>query len=337
MSRFLFYVSVIFSLLFLTFCQEKKQRNDSEAEKPMVVSLQPAPSFEADSAYDFIEKQVDFGARTPNSPAHEKCANYLINKLEDYGWQVKPQKFEAKAFDGKILQSTNIIASLRPQAKKRILLAAHWDTRPFADQDKTRQNEPIAGANDGASGVGVLLEVARLLRLDSVKFNVGIDIIFFDSEDYGQRQDQKATNYQEDTWCLGSQYWSKNKHLPSYSAFYGILLDMVGAKGAKFYQEENSMKFAPSIVQKFWSLGHQLGYKDYFIFEPCGNITDDHLYVNQLAKIPMIDVIQYHPTRGFGAFWHTHQDNMQVIDKQTLKAVGQTLIQVIYNENAPKL
>ncbi len=334
MIRFLIYTLLLSAHLLFTFCQEKSPRsNSNEAEKHIVVSLQTAPNFNADSAYSFIEQQVNFGARTPNSPAHEKCADYLINKLKNYGWQVKPQRFEAKAFDGKILQSTNVIASLKPQARKRILLGAHWDTRPFADQDKTRQNEPISGANDGGSGVGALLEVARLLSTDSTKFNIGIDIILFDSEDYGQRQDQKSANYQEDTWCLGSQYWAKNKHLPSYSAFYGVLLDMVGAKGAKFYQEENSMKFAPSIVQKFWSLGHQLGYKDYFVFEPCGNITDDHLYVNQLAKIPMIDVIQYHPTKGFGEFWHTHRDDMQVIDKHTLKAVGQTLIQLLYNEN----
>ncbi|MCU0394054.1 MAG: M28 family peptidase, partial [Thermoflexibacter sp.] len=283
----------------------------------------------------FIEQQVSFGARVPNTPAHEKCANYLIDKLKAYHWQVTPQQFEAKAFDGTVLKSTNIIASLKPDLKKRILLAAHWDSRPFADQDSQRKEEAILGANDGGSGVGVLLEIARLLQSDTAKLTIGIDIIFFDSEDYGQREDQKMTQYQPDTWCLGSQYWGKNKHNASYSAFYGVLLDMVGAKNAKFYQEENSMKFAPSIVQRFWSIGHQLGYKDYFIFEPCGNITDDHLYVNQLAKIPMIDVIQYHPQHGFGEFWHKHSDNMAIIDKNTLKAVGQTLVQMLYNENVP--
>jgi glutaminyl-peptide cyclotransferase len=334
MTRLFIYILFIAQYLLLANCKGKKQEGGSEQEVEKI-ALQPTPDFNADSAYAFIEKQVNFGARVPNTKAHEDCANYLINKLKSYNCQVIPQQFEAKAFDGTMLKSTNIIASIKPQAKKRILLAAHWDTRPFADQDKVRQNEPIMGANDGGSGVGTLLEVARLLQADTSKLTIGVDIIFFDSEDYGQRQDEKTTNYQENTWCLGSQYWSKNKHVASYSAFYGVLLDMVGGKGAKFYQEENSMKFAPSIVQKVWTTGQQLGYKDYFMNEPCGSITDDHLYVNELGKIPMIDIIHYHPRVGFGEFWHTHKDNMEVIDKQTLKAVGQTLLQVLYNENVP--
>lgn len=332
--RLFVYVLFLSQCLLLISCKEEKKENSSE-EKPATVVLQPAPDFNADSAYTFIEKQVSFGARVPNTKAHKDCANYLIDKLKSYQWQVIPQQFEAKAFDGTILKSTNIIASIKPQAKKRILLAAHWDTRPFADQDKARKNEPIMGANDGGSGVGALLEIARLLQMDTAKLSIGVDIIFFDSEDYGQRQDEKTTAYQENTWCLGSQYWAKNKHTPTYSAFYGVLLDMVGGKGAKFYQEENSMKFAPSIVQKFWAMGQQLGYKDYFVAEPCGAITDDHLYVNEMGHIPMIDIIHYHPRVGFGEFWHTHSDNMQVIDKQTLKAVGQTLVQMLYNESVP--
>jgi hypothetical protein len=327
-------INIIVILFFSLFSCEQKKRS-KENEKPIPVVLQSAPDFNADSAYYFIEKQVSFGARVPNTPAHENCARFLIERLESYHWQVTPQRFEAVAFDGTVLRSTNIIASLKPELKKRILLAAHWDSRPFADQDSQRKNEPILGANDGGSGVGVLLEIARLLQADTAKLNIGIDIIFFDSEDYGQKEDTKSIDYKSDTWCLGSQYWAKNKHTPSYMAFYGVLLDMVGAKGAKFYQEENSMKFAPSIVQKMWSIGHQLGYQDYFIFEPCGNITDDHLYVNQLAKIPMIDVIQYHPKNGFGEFWHKHTDTMDIIDKNTLKAIGQTLVQLLYNENVP--
>jgi glutaminyl-peptide cyclotransferase len=334
MRQLFLYSYFVFFCLISIQCQEAKRKSSNE-EKPIAVVLQPAPTFNEDSAYSFIEKQVGFGARVPNTLAHEKCADYLISKLQSYHFQVITQKFEAKAYDGTVLKSTNIIASIKPQAKKRILLAAHWDSRPFADQDSTRKNEPILGANDGGSGVGVLLEVARLLQADTAKLNIGIDIIFFDSEDYGQRQDQTQTEYVKDAWCLGAQYWAKNKHLPAYSAFYGVLLDMVGAKGAVFYQEENSMKFAPSIVQKLWSIGHQLGYKSYFSFQNCGNITDDHLYVNEQAGIPMVDIIQYHPTEGFGDFWHTHQDNMQVIDKKTLKAVGQTLVQLLYNENMP--
>lgn len=292
------------------------------------------PSFNADSAYNFIDKQVAFGPRVPNTKPHLETGDFIIKTLKGYGWSIQEQNFKATTFDGELLYLRNIIGSYNPERKKRILLAAHWDTRPYADKDDERTNEPIPGANDGASGVGVLLEIARTVnKFDSL--NVGLDIILFDGEDWGEGSDlsTRPTNGLESWWCLGSQYWSKNKHKSNYSAYYGILLDMVGGEGAKFYIEEYSQAFAPSIVNKVWGKGIELGYGRYFIKQTGGSITDDHFFVNKNAKIPMIDIIPTNPVDGsFGDFHHTHDDNMSIISKQTLKAVGQTLLNVIYNE-----
>lgn len=294
--------------------------------EPKKEFIQP-PAFNADSAYVYVEKQVDFGPRVPNTPAHTACGNFLIAELERIGAQVRVQEFEAEAFDGTVLNGRNIMASLKPEASKRILLAAHWDTRPFADQDDERQDEPILGANDGGSGTAVLLEIARTIRQAAKKPEVGVDILLFDLEDYGKSDVRNS-------YCLGSQHWSRNKMPQNYSAFFGILLDMVGAKNAQFYKEAISMQYAPKVADKVWDIGQQMGYASYFIDQRADGITDDHYYVNTIANIPMIDIIEHDPQteKFFGSYWHTHDDNLEVIDRQTLKAVGQTVLGVLYNE-----
>lgn len=319
------------ALLFYSCGSDKK-----EVEQQVELVTTYVPPFNADSAFQFVKKQVDFGPRVPNTKNHVETGNYLIKTLQKYGWKVEEQNFKSSSFDGVELYLRNIIASYNQKAKKRILLAAHWDTRPFADKDDERQNEPILGANDGASGVGVLLEIARTISIyDSL--NVGIDIILFDGEDWGN--DTSFQDYVplrdglESWWALGSQYWSKNKHHPKYSAYYGILLDMVGGKNAHFYTEGYSNEYAPTIVQKVWSQGRQLGYGQFFINQPAGKITDDHFFVNKNAGIPMIDIIPTDQIEGgFGSFHHTHDDNMEIISKETLKAVGETVLHVIYKE-----
>ncbi len=295
-------------------------------------SFKQAPEFNSDSAYYFIEKQVAFGPRVPNSKEHAECAVWLKNKFASFsGWEVQIQEFKARAFDDKILNGKNIIASYNKNASKRILLFAHWDTRPFADQDTKDKNKPIPGANDGGSGVGVLLEIARQISLNPIA--VGVDIVLFDAEDYGQ-PDGTMIPRKPDTYCLGSQHWAKNPHVQGYRAYYGILLDMVGAKEATFTMEATSMYYASNVVEKVWAVAHKLGYGNYFLYKRTDGITDDHYYVNAIAGIPSIDIIQHDPeTRSnFGKYWHTHDDNMDVIDRNTLKAVGQTLLQVLYNE-----
>lgn len=316
-------------------CESRKENQQEETtkvitEKPPVI----IPLFNSDSAYAFIEAQVSMGPRVPNSPAHRATGDFLIATFKRFGATVEVQDFEQKAFDGTNLFLRNIIASYNPSATKRILLAAHWDTRPFADKDKENKDKPIDGANDGGSGVAVLLELARLFQEQPPQ--VGIDLILFDGEDYGEPKGYTGTiDYSKTHWCLGSQYWSKTPHKKGYSAYYGILLDMVGAKNARFYREGFSMRYAPKIVEKVWSTAQKLGHGSYFIPKNTGMITDDHLFINKNAKIPTIDIIQYGPESAhtyFGEYHHTHQDNMTIISKETLQAVGETVMHVVYHE-----
>ena len=323
-------------LAILAISCDSNNKTTSEDKVSENVKVLRAPSFNADSAYSFVKKQVDFGPRVPSTRPHIEAGDYLVSKLKSYGWEVTEQTFEATSFDYKLMALRNIIASYNPDATKRVLLAAHWDSRPFADKDTERKDEAILGANDGASGVGVLLEVARLLP-NSDSLDIGVDIIFFDGEDWGNDSShQKYTPVRdgwEEWWCIGSQYWSKNKHEKNYSAYYGILLDMVGGKNAKFFIEGHSNHYAPSIVDKVWRQASRLGYDRYFVRREGGAITDDHYFVNEYAKIPMIDIIPTDPAdNSFGDFHHTHKDNMKIINKETLQAVGQTVITVLYSE-----
>ena len=316
---------ILYSIFLLSFvflaCKQVPQQSKVETKSVTI------PIFSSDSAYNYVKQQVDFGARVPNTKAHKACAAYLSATLERFGAQVTEQRATLTAFDGTALEAINIIGSFQPEKKSRVLLFAHWDTRPWADNDpdKRNHNTPVMGANDGASGVGVLLEIAR--QLGKTQPEIGVDIIFFDAEDYG-------ASHIQDSWCLGAQYWARNPHVKGYRAKYGILLDMVGAPGAMFYREQISDYFAKNIVDKVWAQAKNLGFSNYFINQKGGMITDDHLYVNQLIGIPSIDIIQYdpHSESGFGHYWHTVNDTMENIDKNTLYAVGTTVLHVLYNE-----
>ena len=294
---------------------------------------QSNPFFNADSAYNYIETQVSFGPRVPNSAAHRACGTYLANQLKLFGAKVIEQEMSVTAYNGTVLQTKNVIGSYNPTAKKRVLLFAHWDTRPYADKDadEANHNRPIDGADDGGSGVGVLLELARQFGKKAPE--VGVDIIFFDAEDYGIPDFYTGVQV-KDTWCLGTQYWAENPHQSGYRASYGILLDMVGSKNAAFFKEQGSMRYAPNIVDKVWSKARSLGYGKYFINALGGEFIDDHLYINEGCNIPCIDIINNDPDSetGLGYYWHTMDDTMKNIDKETLKAVGQTVLEVIYNE-----
>ena len=317
-------------------CGSSNSKNNDTAEvNSSTIKEINVPQFNADSAYLFIQNQVDFGPRVPNSEGHKKCANWLESKLNDFGAKVYRQDFEAIAYDGTILNASNIIGAYKPDAKKRVALFAHWDTRPWADNDpdKKNHNTPILGANDGASGVGVLLEIARLIHNNQPE--LGIDIILFDAEDYGAPQFYTGT-HKEEHWCLGSQYWSRIPHVSNYNARFGILLDMVGAKNATFYKEGYSTYYAKSLTKKIWNQAHQLGYGKFFIKQDGGIIIDDHLFINKLTNIKTVDIIPYYPYNeesSFGNTWHTIKDNMDDISKETLQAVGQTVLTIIYNEN----
>lgn len=318
-------------LLTAVSCGNSNKGNQTEAVTKDVIK---APEFNADSAYQYIQAQADFGPRVPNTQAHRDCGNYIAGQLEKFGAKVYNQYADLIAWDGTVLKSRNIIGAYKPESKKRVLLFAHWDSRPYADNDPDEKNHhtPILGVNDGASGVGVLLEIARQLQKQSPE--IGIDIALFDAEDYGTPQFYNGPQ-KKDTWCLGSQYWARTPHLENYNARYGILLDMVGGKDATFFYEGYSARTARSEMKKIWDKAHELDYGKYFVKEEVGDVIDDHMYVNQLARIPCVDIINYDensPSSSFGSFWHTVNDTMELIDRNTLKAVGQTVMDVIYNE-----
>ena len=313
-------------------CHTPKKTQD---ESPAVVQVQ----FNADSAYQFCQQQCDFGPRVMNSEAHERCAQWIAQKFQQYGYEVTLQKADLKGYDGTILKSTNIIAtapSKDSEDKTRLLLCAHWDSRPWADNDPDSANwhKPVMAANDGASGVGVMLELARLLQTHD-SLNVAVDFVCFDAEDWGAPQ---WTNKNDaDSWALGAQHWAASfnaqSSTPNYQ--YAILLDMVGGQGAKFYHEAFSLDHARPIVEKVWQAAAAAGYGSFFPSQTGGYVTDDHVPVNEVAHIPCIDIINHYPDcpqSSFGPTWHTINDDMPHLDKNTLQAVGQTLVQVLFSE-----
>ncbi len=321
----------IISLVVLTIFSCDNKQNSKPAAQPAPQAKQVViPQFNADSAYNYVAKQLEFGPRVPGSEAHKQCAEWFIDFFNDKADTVYVQDFRTRLYNGNGIDGKNIIAAFNPEAKKRILLAAHWDSRPFADHDPDEKNwnTPIDGANDGASGVGVLMEIARLMK--ETPTNVGVDIILFDLEDYGAPYYLNLMT--NDDWALGSQYWSKNPHIYNYRAYFGILLDMVGAPNAKFPKEYYSQQFAPALSNDVWRIAREIGYSDYFTNELGHPINDDHIYVNVHARIPMIDIIhlENNSESSFYPYWHTVKDNIEQIDPKTLGMVGDVVVNVIY-------
>lgn len=292
------------------------------------------PAFSADSAYAFVKAQCDFGPRAMNTEAHDRCGSWIVNKFRQYGCVVTSLRADLKGYDGTVLKSQNIWARIHPERTERILLCAHWDSRPWADNDPDSANwhKPILAANDAASGVAVMLEIARLIQRDTT-LRVGVDFVCFDAEDWGTPQWAESEGG-DDSWALGAQYFAAN--LPyGFHVRYGILLDMVGGQGARFYQEGVSKQYAGDVVKKVWRAARKAGYGGYFPRQDGGMITDDHVPLNEVAQIPTVDIIAYYPDcqqSSFGPTWHTVSDNMEHIDPAVLKAVGQTVVQVLYTE-----
>ena len=331
MNRITLFNFLVFSLFIVSCGNLRKQTATSDS-----VAAQPVgPAFSADSAYQFCQRQCDFGPRTMNSEAHDLCGQWIAAQFARYGLTVTEQKATLRGYDGTPLKSTNIIASYKPALNDRILVCAHWDSRPWADNDPDEANhrKPVMAANDGASGVAVMLELARLLSIDSLQ--LGIDFVCFDAEDWGIPQWSDAPD-SGDSWALGAQHWAANIDRKTAKTYrFGILLDMVGGQGAQFYQEGMSVQYARSVVDKVWNAAHVIGFGSMFPRQIGGGITDDHIPVNKVAKIPCIDVIPYYPDceqSSFGPTWHTIHDDMDHIEKTTLQAVGQTIVQVLFSE-----
>ena len=318
-KKFLLFLVMVLAI------QACKNEKPKPAETKHVEEVNIAtPAFNQDSSYVFVEKQLSFGYRVTGTKEHKACGQWIMDKLDSYGAKVTKQDFKSNFFGKKDIPSFNIIGAFNPEAKNRIIIAAHWDTRMVGDKDPKVKNKPIMGADDGASGVANLIEIARLLKEQPVA--IGVDLIFFDAEDNGLEQEG---------WCQGSDYWSKNLHVSGYKANFGILFDLVGAKNAKFGHEGLSKKYAGVYVNKIWAIAQGMGYTDLFINEETGPITDDHYYVMS-AGIPMVDIINCKPNTqnetngGFPAHHHTQEDNIGIIDKRTLGATGRVVTEVIY-------
>lgn len=336
MKASIFYSIIALSITsFLISCKSDPPPPDPSTDPQVSIPVR-IPLFMRDSAYANIARQVSFGPRVPGSKGHDATRKWLVAKLKSYGATVTEQSFKANMPPIGEVRATNIIASFNPTYARRVLLAAHWDTRFAADEDETDANKPLDGADDGGSGVGVLLEIARLISENPIQ--VGVDIVFFDAEDQG------TNNGPQTAWCLGSQYWAQNPHVKSYRAEYGILLDMVGAKGAVFQKEDLTGVFPPNKVQrihalydKVWALAQGMKQGALFVNNRGKPITDDHFFVNYYTDIPMIDIIHkpLNNENSFGPHWHTHDDNMDVIDPAVLGAVGQVVTAYLYNNSRP--
>lgn len=325
MRRIKLFFPIIFFVVLSTGCKQ----NNPTSVAPPAVKLK-VPAINKDSAFAFVKAQVEFGPRTPGTKEHQLCGDWIITKAKSYGAKVIEQPFKAQTFSGIKFDARNIIASYNESVKPRLLLAAHWDTRFVSDHDPimSKKNTPVTGADDGASGVAVLLEIARQIQANPIP-NLGVDFIFFDAEDQGgESSEEDAT----ESWCLGAQYWSRNLHVKGYQAKYGILLDMVGAKSPRYTKESTSMRYAPAIMDKIWLMAQRMGYGNFFVNENSPGITDDHYFVNYITRIPMIDIINRPTNDKFVPHWHTTNDVLENIDPESLRATGQVVLAVIYRE-----
>jgi len=301
-------------LTFITGCSPAAQNHTQ--------SSADVQAFKAARAYELLKKQVDFGPRVPGTEAHDACAKFIETSLKPYADKVAVQDFE-RTVRGKPVHLKNIVAHFNAGASKWVLLAAHWDSRPTADCEVTagKKKQAIPGANDGASGVAVLLELARVFA--SHKPEVGVVMVFFDGEDYGRTSSDMFLGSARFASDLAKNAGIDGKPI---NIDYGILLDMVGDKDLKIYQETISLKAAPKVVEKVWTTAKDLGYGRIFMPEAKYSISDDHIPLIR-AGVKCIDVIDFE----YGP-WHTLDDTPDKCSPESLKAVGEVTAAVVYAE-----
>lgn len=321
----LFYL-LILSTFIISGCKNDPSttKKSSSTEEVLKEPTAKIPKSDAERIFGHVEKQLSFGYRVPGTPEHVACKDWFVSFLTPLADEVVVQDFPASFYDVVDAPSYNVIATFNPKHKKRVILAAHWDSRIVAEKDKdeSKKDKPIYGADDGASGVAALLEIAQILKENPI--DLGVDIILFDAEDQGT---PKTTN----TWCLGSQFWSKNKHKKGYTAKFGILLDMIGSKTARFGKDGISAQYAGKYQDKIWTLAQRMGQSDLFVNDKFEGILDDHYWVNTVAHIPMVDILNYQIDKGkFGEYHHTHDDNIDIISKVNLRKVTQLVLAVLY-------
>ena len=328
------FLIVCIAMFLMAGCHQRADKHGQSSASAINYNNVAIPDFNADSAYGYVAAQVACGYRTPGSQGQLRCADYLARQMRRWCDTVIVQDFPTTLWNGQEVRGKNIIATLnaRPGASEngRVLLAAHWDSRMWADHDPDKNNhrKPFDGANDGASGVAVLMELARAISTDRI--SIPIDIIFFDVEDQGVPE--WASEPSNDSWCKGSQYWSRNPHTPFYRATFGVLLDMVGTQAPRYTKEQFSREYASGIMNKIWTVADALGYGKMFVNLETDPILDDHYYVNRLSGTPMIDIVQNTPGCSFFKYWHTMGDNLEHVDKNSLKAVGDVLLKTLYGD-----
>lgn len=313
----------LFSICFIIFwgisCDQKQTEKSPPsqiAQKPMLKNF---PEFNGKNAYEYLITQTNFGPRNPNSDGHKKCMRYLESELKKFADKVSLQQFTQKGYS-ETLVLANIFAQFKPEETNRILLLAHWDTRPRAEMDANPElrNKPIIGANDGASGVAVLLELARIFKNNPPP--IGVDILLTDGEDYGDSQKDGSN----ELYFLGAKHFAKTKN-PNYNPQYGILLDMVGDRDLQIPLEQQSLRFAPQLMEIVWSTAEEVQATQ-FVRVPGESVADDHLALNEVG-IPTIDLIDFQYP-----YWHTHQDTPDKCSAESLESVGKVLSAVIYTK-----
>ncbi len=328
MKNHLLIIALLCSLL-LFGCSKEQNKSTSQTQEQAKPQETPkkqvsVPPFDPQKAWDILIKQTDMGPRTVGSKAHALCQQFLLSEMQKYADSVWLQPFSEKGYGNEVLVMNNIISSFNPKAKKRILLLTHWDCRPWADMDKDpkKQKEPILGANDAASGIAILVEMARNMKTNAPP--VGVDMLFVDGEDYGKEGDNKF-------YLLGSRYFSKN--LPDgYMPEFGILLDMVGDSQLELKRERLSIQYAPDIVDLVWNTAFSLGVTQFSNAVETNLGSDDHIPLNE-AGIKTIDIIDFAYPNSSINYWHTSQDTPEHCSSESLDAVGRVLLQVIYSQN----
>jgi glutaminyl-peptide cyclotransferase len=276
------------------------------------------PTFPGDRAYQLLVQQVGFGPRVPGQPGHARQLEWMKEWLAPRADTLIEQSFTQTTTRGATLQLTNLLARFNPHLTERVLLIAHWDTRPLADQSRipADRTQPVPGANDGASGTAVLMILADLFHQQAPP--IGVDLLFVDGEDYGP-----------DTvdMFLGARYFGA--HQPAgYPPLYGVLIDMVGDADLRLPLEGYSQEHAPEVLSRVWTLAREMGYGGIFVEAPGGYVTDDHVPLNE-AGIRTIDIIDfnYGPSNSF---WHTPQDIPENTSAESLEVVGEVLAELVY-------
>lgn len=313
--------------------------NSTQQKNAVDYSAVAIPQFDTDSAMAYTAAQLAFGPRTPGSKGQQQCAQYLAKMMRQWCDTVIVQEFNATLWNGQSAKGQNIIATIYPEGGEEantphILLAAHWDSRLWADHDpdETNHKKPIPGANDGASGVATLMEMARIMSTN--RLNAAIDFVFFDLEDQGVPEWAEEADYRDNTWCLGSQYWSSTPHKPYYTARFGILFDMIGVSQPRFTKEMFSSQYASIILDKVWHTAEVLGYGNVFVNSKTDPIMDDHVYINRIANIPTIDIVQNSIDCSFYPYWHTMKDDLDAVDAESLRTVANVTLKTIYADFA---